>query len=191
MRMRQAIGLSLALIILSGGAIAEEAASGGPSQQPRNLKAKSAKSEIAEAQPTGKRIQLHRGAALAGPDRYVGPVQGDGAVKTVGRQEIGVATWYGGPHIGRRTASGVPLDTLRATAAHRSLPLNSLARVTNLSNGRSVVVVVNDRGPAGASAVIDLSPRAADQLGMTRAGIAPVTVEPVATIAATLPAMLN
>ncbi|MGH7093491.1 MAG: septal ring lytic transglycosylase RlpA family protein [Stellaceae bacterium] len=106
-----------------------------------------------------------------------------GQVHQIGAAEVGEASWYGGRHIGRRTASGVRLDTVHDTAAHRSLPLDSLARVTNLDNGRSVIVRVTDRGPMSHRLVIDLSPSAAAELRMVRAGIVPVEVEPVALVA--------
>ena len=115
----------------------------------------------------------------------VGPVRtppGDrivGATRPIGRREIGSAAWYGGSLVGMRTASGSRLDAIHPTAAHRSLPLNSLARVTNLKNGRSVVVTVNDRGPVSPSLAIDLSPSAADELDMKRDGIVPVSIEQV------------
>jgi rare lipoprotein A len=101
-------------------------------------------------------------------------------VRVVGRREVGSAAWYGGRHVGRRTASGDRLDAVHATAAHRSLPLHSLVRVTNLNNGRSVIAKITDRGPVSRSLVIDLSPRCAEELDMKRSGIAPVAVEPVA-----------
>jgi rare lipoprotein A len=66
------------------------------------------------------------------------------------------------------------------------LPLNSLARVTNLSNGRSVIVTVNDRGPVSRDLIIDMSPNAAEQLDMKRSGIVPVSVEPVSEQSASL-----
>lgn len=80
-------------------------------------------------------------ARLPPPDQYIGPLQ------VTGRREIGFAAWYGGRHLGRRTASGERLDAVHVTAAHRWLPLHSLVRVTNLSNGRSVIATINDRGP--------------------------------------------
>lgn len=101
------------------------------------------------------------------------------AVRVVGRSETGTAAWYGDRYVGRRTTSGARLDTIHATAAHRTLPLNCLARVTNLRNGRSVIVRVNDRGPVGHSLLIDMSPRAAEMLQMKQAGLAPVRVEQV------------
>jgi rare lipoprotein A len=81
--------------------------------------------------------------------------------------------------VGNQTASGEILDTVSATAAHRSLPLASCAKVTNLDNGRSVVVKINDRGPNTRGRILDLSPRAADALDMKRAGVAAVVVEPL------------
>jgi rare lipoprotein A len=96
----------------------------------------------------------------------------------------GNAAWYGGPYLGRHTTNGERLDSIHPTAAHRTLPLNSLVRVTNLKNGRSVIVRVTDRGPVSESLIIDMSPKAAEQLDMKAAGIARVTVEQVAVIAA-------
>lgn len=103
-------------------------------------------------------------------------------VRSVGKPETGTAAWYGGVYLGRRTSSGERLDTIHPTAAHRTLPLNSLARVTNLANGRSVVVRVTDRGPISASLLIDMSPKAADELQMRQAGLVPVRVEQVVEI---------
>lgn len=93
--------------------------------------------------------------------------------------ETGLASWYGRAWQGHRTASGARYDMRKLTAAHRSLPLNSKARVTNLDNGRSIEVTINDRGPYIAHRVIDLSARAAKDLGMKRQGLAPVKIEPV------------
>jgi rare lipoprotein A (peptidoglycan hydrolase) len=104
------------------------------------------------------------------------------SVRTVGRSQTGTAAWYGGRYIGRRTTSGERLDAVHPTAAHRTLPLNSLARVTNLKNGRSIVVRVTDRGPVSDSLLIDMSPRAADELHMKEAGLIPVRVEQVVEV---------
>ena len=103
-------------------------------------------------------------------------------VRAVGKAETGTAAWYGGHYIGQRTSSGSRLDTLHATAAHRTLPLNSLARVTNLKNGRSIIVRVTDRGPISESLLIDMSPRAAAELDMKQAGLVPVSVEQVVEV---------
>ena len=93
------------------------------------------------------------------------------------RVEYGTATWYGRERQGRRTASGEIFDSDRLTAAHRTAPLGIYARVTNLANGRTVWVRINDRGPAIEKHMLDLSYAAARQLGMVRAGIARVKVE--------------
>jgi rare lipoprotein A len=93
------------------------------------------------------------------------------------RTQFGKAAWYN--FLGKKTASGEILDTVTATAAHRSLPLASYAKVTNLDNNRSVIVKINDRGPYGRGRIIDLSPCAADVLNMKRAGVVAVVIEPL------------
>ena len=98
-------------------------------------------------------------------------------MRAAGGRQFGKAAWY--DLVGRRTASGEILDTATATAAHRSLPLASFARVTDLDNGRSVIVKINDRGPYTRGRIIDLSPRAADALDMKAAGVAAVVIEPM------------
>lgn len=88
----------------------------------------------------------------------------------------GTASWYGSKFHGRRTSSGEPYDMYKMTAAHRSLPLPSYVRVTNLDNGRSTVVRVNDRGPFVDDRLIDLSYAAATRLGVIDSGTARVRV---------------
>jgi rare lipoprotein A (peptidoglycan hydrolase) len=104
---------------------------------------------------------------------------GSRPAQLAGLGEVGKASWYGGNLQGKRTANGSMFDCKQMVAAHRSLPLNSKARVTNLSNGKSVDVTVVDRGPVGHDRVIDLSEQAARQLDMKRAGIARVRIEPL------------
>jgi rare lipoprotein A len=91
----------------------------------------------------------------------------------------GLASHYGGgdPFTGRETATGEFLDDRAMTAAHRTYPLNSRVRVTNLLDGRSVLVRVNDRGPFFTGRIVDLSVAAARELGMFHRGLAPVRVE--------------
>ncbi len=96
-----------------------------------------------------------------------------------GYKERGVASWYGPDFHARATSSGEPYDMYAMTAAHKTLPIPCYARVTNLSNGRSVVVRINDRGPFVANRIIDLSYTAAHKLDMTRAGTAFVEVETI------------
>jgi rare lipoprotein A len=93
-----------------------------------------------------------------------------------GRQ-AGLASWYGPGLHGRRTASGVVYTGTALTAAHRSLPFGTLVQVTNLANGRRVVVVIDDRGPFIRGRIIDLSVAAARRLGMVRDGVAPVRIK--------------
>jgi len=90
---------------------------------------------------------------------------------------IGRASWYGRAFQGKRTASGEIFDMDNLTAAHRTMPLPSYARITNLKNGSSVIVRVNDRGPYAHNRLIDLSQRAAQLLGYHRGGLASVKVD--------------
>jgi rare lipoprotein A len=105
-----------------------------------------------------------RYALLASPEGYV---------------ERGVASWYGPGFHGVSTSMGEPYDMYAMTAAHKTLPIPCYARVTNLVNGRSVVVRINDRGPFVANRLIDLSYTAAAKLDMLRAGTAMVEVRVV------------
>jgi rare lipoprotein A len=96
-----------------------------------------------------------------------------------GFRQRGVASWYGRRFHGQKTASGELYDMYAMTAAHPTLPIPSYVRVTNVANGRSVVVRVNDRGPFHSSRVIDLSYAAAYKLGFIQAGSAQVELESV------------
>lgn len=91
--------------------------------------------------------------------------------------QVGIASWYGSRHHGRRTASGERFDMRAMTAAHRTLPMDTVVRVTNLENDRTVMVRINDRGPYVPGRVIDLSSEAARALGMRRKGLARVRIE--------------
>jgi len=92
-------------------------------------------------------------------------------------RETGIASWYGPNFHGNLTANGEVFDQYSLTAAHRTLPMPSMVRVTNLENGRSIVVRVNDRGPFKNGRIIDLSTRAAQLLGFHRTGTAKVMVQ--------------
>lgn len=96
-----------------------------------------------------------------------------------GYRERGIASWYGTKFHGRRTSNGEIYDMYAMTAAHKSLPLPTYVRVTNLRNGRWVVVRVNDRGPFHANRIIDLSYAAAAKLGIHAQGTGLVEVEAV------------
>lgn len=102
------------------------------------------------------------------------------ASNSVGKfTQTGLASWYGRKFHGRKTASGDTFDMNGLTAAHRSLPLNCYVKVTNSTNGKSVVVKVNDRGPFHGNRVMDLSYGAAKQLGITSKGVGNVSIERV------------
>jgi rare lipoprotein A len=94
-----------------------------------------------------------------------------------GETEKGDASWYGADFQGKQTANGETFDKNQLTAAHRHLPFNSIVRVTNLNNGISVEVRINDRGPYEGGRIIDISEAAADILQMKKAGLVPVEIE--------------
>ena len=94
-----------------------------------------------------------------------------------GYSEVGIASWYGSDFHNKRTANGEKYDMNTLTAAHRTLPLPSIVRVTNLENGRSLVLRVNDRGPYAKNRIIDISKRGAQLLGYQVQGTAKVRVE--------------
>ncbi|MEJ7555668.1 MAG: septal ring lytic transglycosylase RlpA family protein [Aquificaceae bacterium] len=91
----------------------------------------------------------------------------------------GYASWYGGKFHGRKTSSGEVFNKHKFTAASRDYPFGTYLLVRNLSNGKEVVVVVTDRGPAKRSRIIDLSKSAAEKIGMLRQGVAKVQVMPL------------
>ena len=89
----------------------------------------------------------------------------------------GVVSWYGGKFHGRKTASGEKYDKDELTAAHKSLPFGTKVKVTNIRNGKSVVVEINDRGPYAKSRVLDLSQAAFSEIGHTNTGVMQVEYE--------------
>jgi rare lipoprotein A len=119
-------------------------------------------------------------SAAAGCARRSARVASPAAPARVGAIETGVASWYGAPYHGRRAASGEIYDMEKLTAAHRSLPFETWVEVTNLSNGRSVGVRINDRGPFVRGRVIDLSQAAARDIGMLGPGTARVQLRVIA-----------
>jgi rare lipoprotein A len=123
-------------------------------------------------------------SACAGPSPEIMPAPPAMPVPPVVEEKLpsnflqeGLASWYAGTRRHKITASGEVMANNALTAAHRSLPMNTMVRVTNLSNGASILVRINDRGPFIAGRVIDLSPGAAAWLGMKAAGVAPVRLE--------------
>jgi rare lipoprotein A (peptidoglycan hydrolase) len=199
MPMRRTIGISLACLVTSACAIAtepEESTARDPGDStgvtPGNPEmATDISRSFTCGAPEERRSADHsseragqRGANFEPVAHACGGVANSccGLVPAAGSSQFGKAVWY--DFVGGRTASGEILDSVTATAAHRSLPLASYAKVTNLDNSRSVVVKINDRGPYTRGRIIDLSPRAADVLDMKRAGVAAVVIEPLVNQAA-------
>jgi len=96
-----------------------------------------------------------------------------------GYHEKGTASWYGKPFHGRKTANGETYNMHKLSAAHKSLPLNSIVKVKNLRNNKEITLKINDRGPFKGSRVIDLSFAAAKKLGMVEQGLAKVEIKAI------------
>lgn len=94
-------------------------------------------------------------------------------------EEEGYASWYGPGFYGRKTASGQRFTKNKLTCAHRNLPFGTLLQITNLQNGKSIEVIVNDRGPFIKGRVVDLSYAAAKEIGLIKVGAAPVKVKQI------------
>ena len=191
MPMRRTIGISLAFVVFSASAMAKSQEK-TPTPHPGQLhggKAQHAKHPSGKANKFAHRRTHMRYAAhhsTGWPHRYSASLAGGGTCPTdpytastqiLGVRQIGMAAWYN--LVGSPTSTGERLDTVTATAAHRTLSLGSFARVTSLETGRSVIVRINDRGPHVRRFIIDLSPKAADELDMRRTGVASVVIEPV------------
>jgi len=95
----------------------------------------------------------------------------------IGWTQRGIASWYGPNFHGKYTSNGEIYNMYAFTAAHKTLPMNTIVRVTNLNNGKSVIVRVNDRGPFVKGRIIDLSYSAGKKIGLNRTGTAPVKLE--------------
>jgi rare lipoprotein A len=195
--MRRTIGIYLASLVISAGAMAktpEKSTSHHPGQphgaKPPQAEHRTGNRLLASSRGAHSRSLARYATHRVAPSRYrraVSPSLADDSggapdsyqapARGVGSGEIGKAAWYN--LIGSYTSTGERLDAVTATAAHRTLPLSSYAKVTNLDSGRSVIVKINDRGPQTRRFIIDLSPRAADELDMKRAGVASVAVEPI------------
>jgi len=129
---------------------------------------------------------LGAGAASGPNSSEAATVEKPTAVQTVSRRskqtknspyEVGTASWYGEYFQGKETASGEPFDMQALTAAHPTLPLGSFVRVTNLGNGRAVVVRINDRGPVVEGRIIDVSYNTARVLGFDSRGLQKVRLD--------------
>ena len=127
-------------------------------------------------------VQMAAGTVVAAPRYKIGDPYQVGGVwyypeRNLTYDKTGIASWYGDEFAGRLTANGEIFNPEMVTAAHKTLPMPSVVRVTNLDNGRSLVVRVNDRGPFVPGRIIDLSRESARLLGFKEAGIAKVRVQ--------------
>jgi len=114
------------------------------------------------------------GAQAAADDAAPAP-----AAKPALHKQKGAASYYGKHFTHKKTASGQPLDPSKKTAASKTLPLGTKAEVVNKENGKSTEVVVTDRGPYVKDRIIDVTPKAAEELGMKKEGVTEVEVKPV------------
>ena len=135
--------------------------------------------ETALVSHNAKRLKaLATGPAPVGRYKVGSPYQIKGVwyypKEDINYSETGIASWYGPNFHGKKTANGEIFDQNEVSAAHRTLPMPSVVQVTNLVNGRSMVIRVNDRGPFAHGRIIDLSKRAAQLLGFKRQGTARV-----------------
>ncbi len=145
-------------------------------QTAKNRPGQPARSARRESRPASAAATAHRwhrdSKARLAPGREV--------IDRSGRPQRGRASYYGREFNGRKMANGRPFNPDSTTAASRSLPLGTVARVKNRHSGWETTVKVEDRGPYVPGRILDVAPRAADDLGMRQRGVAPVVVEPVA-----------
>ena len=116
-------------------------------------------------------------APSSSPSPVPTPQRPPSSAETPFFSQTGLASFYGGAQDGNKTASGDTFHQFRFTAAHRTLAFGTVVRVTNMNNGRSVKVSINDRGPHVKARIIDLSYGAARALGMRKDGVVPVRLE--------------
>jgi rare lipoprotein A len=118
-------------------------------------------------------------AAQAATDEEAIAVQRTTAPDRSGKKRTGLASYYHRMFVGRKMADGNRFDANGINAASRSLPLGTLALVTNVENNKSAIVRIQDRGPYAGNRIVDLSPRIAEELGITHKGLAKVEVAPI------------
>jgi rare lipoprotein A len=167
--------VALLMLALAGCASGPRGGRGSPPSIGRDGPGSNPPADLALRPDAEPRIEVLRNGGPNKPyevfGRWYTPLTSDGAFR-----ERGLASWYGAKFHGRPTSSGEPYDMYAMTAAHKTMPIPSYARVRNPANGREVIVRINDRGPFHDSRVIDLSYAAALKLGVAN-GVAPVEVE--------------
>jgi rare lipoprotein A len=176
------VNLSCVIVLLAGCARADRADVDSSRQvtQPQSDPAMKQRADqvAGEVEARAKRTEKAEGKQDLVKDEV--KVTTDPSGKPMVEQK-GEASWYGRYHQDRKTANGERFDQHGLTAAHPTLPLGTEARITNLDNGKSVTVTIDDRGPYAKGRDIDLSRAAAEQLGLTRDGAVPVKIDAVVT----------
>ena len=162
---------ALAVLLLAGCAGKKEVEEAGDGPSSRKITAADVHDAVPKNEPRA-RYGNHSPYTVLGKTYTVLPT-------SKGYHERGIASWYGSKFHGRRTSSGEPYDMHLATAAHKSLPLPTYAEVTNLDNGRKMIVKINDRGPFHEDRIIDLSYAAAIKLGVDQTGTARIDVRAI------------
>lgn len=162
---------ALAGLLLAGCAGKKEVEEAGDGPSSRKISAADVHDAVPKNEPRA-RYGNHSPYTVLGKTYTVLP-------SSKGYHERGIASWYGSKFHGRRTSSGEPYDMHLATAAHKSLPLPTYAEVTNLDNGRKMIVKINDRGPFHEDRIIDLSYAAAIKLGVDQTGTARIDVRAI------------
>jgi len=165
------ITAALAVLLLAGCAGKKEVEQAGDGPSSRKISAADVHDAVPKNEPRA-RYGNHSPYTVLGKTYTVLPT-------SKGYHERGIASWYGSKFHGRRTSSGEPYDMHLATAAHKSLPLPTYAEVTNLDNGRKMIVKINDRGPFHEDRIIDLSYAAAIKLGVDQTGTARIDVRAI------------
>ena len=164
-------GLFAALLFIGCAGKKEKDVEPGDGPSSRKISAEDVHDAVPRAEPRA-RYGNHSPYTVLGKTYTVLPT-------SKGYHERGIASWYGSKFHGRRTSSGEPYDMHLATAAHKSLPLPTYAEVTNLDNGRKMIVKINDRGPFHEDRIIDLSYAAAIKLGVDQTGTARIDVRAI------------
>jgi rare lipoprotein A len=163
--------LGLLFIIILGGCTTK---SGSYSYQPKpSQKYPSEQLAMSPSSVYKKNGELHatmRPYTVFGKEYYP-------TVVRVGDTFSGIASWYGNDFHGKSTSNGEAYDMYAMTAAHKTLPMNTVVRVTNTQNNSQVIVRINDRGPFVESRIIDLSYAAAEKIGVSKKGTAPIMLE--------------
>ena len=176
--MRRTFSLGALALLLSGSALAPSI--GNQAQAATNATAD--QDVIRKATVSGTEVAIREVDSLTPSPETTAPVLPQPIAPVPAKPRVvgvskGEASWYGPGFYGNRTASGEVLRRGTLTAAHRSLPFGTRVRVTNLWNGRTAVVRINDRGPFHGNRVIDLAHGAASELGVTSSGVAQVKLE--------------